>query len=169
MQYMSGRSSKAAYKVTGNVFWLTKPARKRDVPRVNALASLQQSVTRLVGEIERSGRLRADIAAAIETRRYELYRCSSSAGARASSRGLAAAQRAHVGSLLKFIHTIAAAGPDRRPDEREVPARLNPLARSIRELEATVSRAQRLSRDVLIQCQRPDWRESVSSLGQPRR
>jgi len=169
MRYMRGRSSKAAHDVTGNVVWLNRPAGKRDVPRVNAVASLQQSVTRLVGEIERSGRLKADIAAAIETRRYELYRRSASAGARASNRSLAAAQRDHVGSLLKFIHTIAAAGSDGRPAEREGPARLDPLARSIRELEASVKRAHRLSRDVLTQCQRPDWRESVSPLGQPRR
>lgn len=169
MRYMSGRTIEAAYKVTGNVVWLTQPARKRDGPRGNALASLQQSVTCLVGQIERSGRLRADIAAAIETRRYELYRCSMSVGERASSRALAAAQRAHVGSLLKFIHAAAAADCDRRPEEREVPARLDPLARSIRELEASVDRARRLSRDVLAQCQRPDRRDGGSPLDQTRR
>ena len=169
MQHMSGRRGRAAYEVTGNVLWLTRPARKRDRPRGTVLASLQQSVTRLVGEVARSERLRADIAAAIETRRYELYRSSVSTGERASSSTLAAAQRAHVGNLLKFLHAAAAADGGRRAEAREAPARLHPLARSIRELGASVDRARRLSQEVLTQCQRPDWRESLSPLGPPRR
>lgn len=168
MQHLNGRGGKIAYDVTGNVVWLTHPRKHRGCRRVDAIDALKQSVTRLVGEIERSGRLKTDITAAIDVRRYELYRRSETLGAHASDRGLAAAQRIHVGSLLKFVYAIAAAGSDDRAGEPKPAARPDPLAKSIRELEASVMRARRLSQDVLTQCQRRDWREGASPRGQPR-
>lgn len=168
MQHSSGRGRKTAYTVTENIIWLARPAPLRRARPADSLASLQRAVSQLVGEIQRSQCLKAEIAAALEARRYELYRCSVSAGGRASSRSLAAAQRAHVGSLLKYIHGIAAAVPGHRAGACDPPPPAQPLARSIRELGASVSRARRLSQDMLTQCQRPDWREGIAPLDPPR-
>ena len=112
MRFMSGHGGKATYNVTGNVIWLTSPAKDRDCGRIDSVTSLKQSVARLIAEIERSGRLKADIATAVAARRYELYKGSVTLGAHASDRTLAAAQRIHLGSVLKFVHAIAAAGSD---------------------------------------------------------
>jgi hypothetical protein len=147
---------KASYKVIGNVVWLAGPPKDQDRRRTDPAASLKESITRLIAEVERSGRLKADIAAALDARRYALYQRSTTLGVRASNRSLAAAERSHVGSMLKFIYTIAAAGSTHRAGKIEPAARLDPLTRSIRDLEAGVMRARQLSQDVLAQCQ---WRD----------
>jgi hypothetical protein len=166
--YLNGRGRKTTYEVSGNVVWLAAyPTKGRDRLSANPVASLKQSVTRLVGEIERSERLRAEIAEAIDARRYELYRRSINVGVKASNRNLAAAGRTHLGSLLKFVHALAAAGAGERGGDSGSAARLDPLSRSMRELEASLERARRLSRDMLVQCQRCDWREGSSALARP--
>lgn len=147
---------KACYKVTGNVVWLAGPPKDQDRRHIDPAGSLKESITRLMAELERSGRLKADIAAAVDARRYALFRRSTALGVCASNRSLAAAERSHVGSMLKFIHAIAAAGSDHRAGRIEPAARLGPLAQSIRDLEAGVMRARQLSRDVFAQCQRRD-------------
>lgn len=152
-----------SYDVSGNVVWLTPPAGNRRLRNVDLLATLGSSLARLAGEVRRSERLKADIAAAVDARRYELFRRAASLGPRASTRSLAAAQRSHVGSLLQFIHAIAAAGSEPRAGELRAPTRIAPLARSIRELEASVERAGQASRAVLQQCQVPDWREGIAA------
>ena len=158
MRHLSGRGGKAAYDVSGNVIWLSCPGKNPRLAPADPVASLKRNMRRLVDQIERSGRLKADIEAAIGTRRYELYRGCATSGARATEHSFAAAQRLHVGSLLKFLHAVAAAGSDSgdRAASRDVAAQLNPLTRSIRKLEASVLRARQLSRDVLAQCQRRD-------------
>lgn len=129
--------------------------------------SLQESVARLGREIERSRQLKADISAAVEDRRYELHKCSTTIGPRAAERSLAAAQRGHLASLLKVIHAIAAAAAAKSGD-RAPPARralpFDPLARNIRELGASVERARRLSQDVRVECEGRGWREGTSPL-----
>lgn len=152
------RPTKASYKVTGKVVWLAGPPKDRNRRQIDPAASLKESITRLMAEVERSRRLKADIAAAVDARRYALYRRSTTLGVGASNRSLAAAERTHVGSMLKFIHAIAAAGSDHRAGRIEPAARLDPLTQSIRDLEAGVMRARQLSRDVLAQCQWRDWR-----------
>lgn len=159
MQHLKARGRRAAYEVTGNVVWLTR--------RADPILALKQSLMCLSGQIERSGRLKTDIATAIGVRRYELYKCSASRGGLARERSLAAAQSIHFDCLLKFVHAIAAAGSETRAQKREPAARLDPLARSIRDLEASLERARLLSREVLAQCQRPDWREHITAPGQP--
>jgi hypothetical protein len=158
VQSVNGRAGKAAYHVTGNILWLRQPAKGRDLRGIDPIAALKQSVARLVGEMERSASLKADIAAAMDTRRYELYRHSAALGTRASDRGLAGAQRVHVGSLLKYVRAMAAAGSVDRAQERAPAARLGPLAQSIRALEASLERARWLSADMVTQCQGRDWR-----------
>lgn len=162
---MSGRGR---YDLTRNVTWLAFEAGQRESRRDAALTALHQSVSLLVGQIQRSERLRADIAAGIEIRRYELYRRSVSAGAGASHRSLAAAQRVHLGCLLQFVHAIAAAAPEDHARDSDPAAPREPLVTSIRELEASVSRTRRLSRDMLTECQRPDWREGASARDESR-
>ncbi len=160
MRYLKRRGPRAAYDVTGNVLWLTR--------RPDPITALKQSIARLADEIARSGRLKADIAAAIGVRRYELYRRSAALGSRASERTLAAAQGTHVECLLKFVHAIAAAGAESRAGKREPAAPLDPLAKSIRELEASVERAQRLSKGMLRHCQTRDCRGGASPPSRPR-
>lgn len=157
MQYLTRRGKKVAYKRTGNVLRLTRC--------VDPAASLKQNVTRLVGEIERSGRLKTDIGAALDERRYELYRRSTTLGKRASDRSLAAAERTHVGSLLRFIRAIAAQCDDRGA-RRLSAARPDSLSASIRELETNLERARQLSRDMLAQCQGRGLRAGSSPPGQ---
>lgn len=147
MRLVSGHGGRATYSVAENVIWLACPPKDRSCRRIDAVNSLKQSVTRLIAEVERSGRLKTDIAAAVDARRYELYKRSVTVGAHASDRTLAAAQRIHLGSVLKFVHTIAAAGPERRAVKIKPAASLDRLAKSIRDLEATVVRAQQLSRE----------------------
>lgn len=156
MQCLTGRGRKTAYDVTGNVVWLARPAPARGRRSADPIASLKESVIRLTSQIERAERLKADIATAVDARRYELYKGSAGSDEHGPARALAGAQRMHVDSLLKFVHAIAAAGRDHAP---RTSAPLAPsLARSIRELEASVERTRQLSRDVLAQCQRRDWR-----------
>lgn len=162
---LSARRRKVPYNVTGNVVWLTSPASDRDCRHIDPINSLKQSVARLAAEVERSGRLKAELAAAVDARRYPLYGRSMTLGTRASERSLAASQRIHVGNLLSFVHAIAAAGSSHRAGKSESAARLDPLTASIRELEAILERARRLSRDVLAECQRRDWGECTSPLG----
>ncbi len=161
----SARRRKVPYNVTANVVWLTSPASDRDCRHIDPINSLKQSVARVAAEVERSGRLKAEIAAAVDARRYPLYGRSMTLGTRASERSLAASQRIHVGNLLSFVHAIAAAGSSHRAGKSESAARLDPLTASIRELEAILERARRLSRDVLAECQRRDWGEGTSPLG----
>lgn len=162
---MNRRGRKADYSVAGNVVWLSGSTNDRNRRRADPVASLRKSVSRLIGEVERSGKLRADIAAAIDARRYELYRRSENLGARASDRRLAAAQQLHVASVLRFVHAIAAAaGSERRAGKRVPAAHLDPLSESIRDLEASVMRTRQLSQDVLARCRR-DWRAGASPPG----
>lgn len=161
----SARRRKVPYNVTANVVWLTSPASDRDCRHIDPINSLKQSVARVAAEVERSGRLKAEIAAAVDARRYPLYGRSMTLGTRASERSLAASQRIHVGNLLSFVHAIAAAGSSHRAGKSESAARLDPLTASIRELEAILERARRLSRDALAECQRRDWGEGTSPLG----
>lgn len=167
MPHLNRRGRKAAYEVTGNVLWLVR--RRTNGPgsrSADPIASLKQSVTRLTCELERSERLKADIAQAIGARRYELCRRSMNLGVSALNRSLAAAQDICVGSLLRFVHTLAAAGAGERGGNAASAARLDSLAKSIGELEANLERARCLSRDMLAQCQRRDWRSFASAPGQ---
>ena len=72
----SARRRKVPYNVTANVVWLTSPASDRDCRHIDPINSLKQSVARVAAEVERSGRLKAEIAAAVDARRYPLYRRS---------------------------------------------------------------------------------------------
>jgi len=142
------------------VIWLPPAIPTRRSGGAGAVAALRQSVAELGGQIQRSLALQADIAVAIRTRRYELYRSCAASGGRASERGLAAAQRAHLAGLLLFVHAIAAAGGAQLVREGGPPDRLGTLSRSIWEFEASVARTRRLSRDMLTECQGADWRGS---------
>ena len=158
MQYLKGRipHTKVACESRGNVIWLSFPARDPQRRSTDPVASLKQSVAALAREIERSGKLNSDIAAAVDAGRYERYKVSVSAGARAE-RMLAGAQRIHLTSLLKFVHTIAGAGSGARAREDRGAARLDTLTGSIRELQASLERAQELSQTMLEHSQRRDW------------
>jgi len=158
MQYLSGRASndRVSREVRGNVVWLTYPARDRNRRPSSPVDSLKQSASTLAREIERSKELRTDIAAALDARRYELYRGSTTAGARATDSSLAKAQGAHLGSLLRFVHTMAAAASDVRGRTSGPAAQLDLLRRSLRELQVSLERTRELSLNVLAQCQRRD-------------
>lgn len=168
MRSLNGRRRRAAYSVTGNVVWLSFPARDLDFRRVDPIALLKRNLAQLVGEIERSERLNTDLAAAIDARCYQLYRHSARRKVSTTDRCLAATQRNHVGTMLQFLHAVAATGRDQGPGAREPAAQCDRLAYSIRELEASLQRARRLSQAVLTQCQRRDRREDISPAGQPR-
>jgi hypothetical protein len=158
MQYLSGRAcnGRVGCEVRGNVVWLTYPARDRKRRSASPLDSLKQSASTLTREIERSMELRTDIAAALDARRYELYRGSTSSGARATDCSLARAQGIHLSSLLRFVHTMAAAGADDRRGTSGPATQLDPLRRSLRELQVSLERTRALSLKVLAQCQRHD-------------
>ncbi|HJS90340.1 MAG TPA: hypothetical protein VJ738_10285 [Steroidobacteraceae bacterium] len=162
MQYLSGRMphAKVACESRGNVIWLTFPARGPKRRPSASITSLPQSIAALAREIERSGKLNSDIAAAVDAGRYERYKVSMSGPH--EDRMLAGAQRLHLTSLLKFVHATAAAGSDARARENRSAARLDTLAGSIRELQASLERARELSRTMLQQSQRRDWRGSTS-------
>jgi ribosomal protein S6E (S10) len=148
---------KVTCEVRGNVVWLTYPARDRKRQSTDPLAALKRSVAALAREIEWSQKLRNDIAAGVDARRYELYKGTVILGGH-GERGLADAQGIHLGSLLKFIHSVAAGGQDeRRGERRPAAARSDRLAKSISDLQASLRQAQQLSRDMLAQCRRHDW------------
>lgn len=130
----------------GNVIWL----RGRETSPTDAVASLKRTVAALAREIEWSHRLRTEIASAVRERRYEIYKGSVIMG-RDADTGLARAQDLHLSTLLRFIHAIAAAGSDEQPGECRPAARFDRLAASIRELRASLTQAQQLSRDMLRQ------------------
>ena len=155
----SRRSRKAPYAVSGNVVWLVPATAARNHSRIDPIASLRQSMSRLAAEIDRSDKLKADITAAIRARRYQMYKCSTHLGAHASARSLAAAQSMHVGSLLKVVYAIAEAGGLQAGGEREPSARPDPLAQSLRELDRSLRRARQLSQDMLAQCRSRDRRQ----------
>jgi hypothetical protein len=155
---LSRRSRKAPYAVSGNVIWLVAATAARDDGRIDPIASLRQSMSRLAAEIDRSDKLKTDIRAAIHARRYEMYKGSTHRGVRESERGLAAAQSLHVGSLLQVIHAIAEAGVLRAGADRQPSARPAVLAQSLRALEHSLRRARQLSQDMLAQCQGGEWR-----------
>lgn len=146
MRHPNARAKRLSYEIVGNVLWL----RSHDPVR-----ALGQSVTRLTAQIERSGKLKADIAAAVELRRNELYRRAVFAGAQASERVLARRQRDHVGRLLAYIQAVAAA-PRSEPPGTGGSAAEDPLKRSILDLEASLERARQLSRAFLRECRRRD-------------
>lgn len=147
---------KVTCEVRGNIIWLTRPPRDRKRRSADPLASLKRNVAALAREIEWSQKLRTDIAAAVRARRYELYKGTAMLGQHAD-RGLASAQGVHLASLLKFIHAIAAGTPDEHHGGRLPAVTPDRLATSIRELQASLKQAQRLSQDVLAQCQHRDW------------
>lgn len=167
MQYLNGGipHAKVARESTGNVIWLTFPARNQQRRSDDPIASLKQSVAALAREIERSGKLNSDIAAAVDAGRYERYKVAVSAGAHAD-RMLAGAQRIHLTSLLKFVHTIAATGFGARREDRTA-ARLDTLTGSIRELQASLERARVLSWAMLEHSQRRDRSGSASVFSDP--
>ncbi|HVS77261.1 MAG TPA: hypothetical protein VHE11_10015 [Steroidobacteraceae bacterium] len=152
MRYLSGRSRMPVYRVSGNVVWLIRAAEDRDRRCPDPIASLEQSVMRLSGELRRCKQLQTDITAAVDSRRYELCRRSEMIGARALDRNLAASQSIHLGRLLQFVRSVAAQRCTDCPLEGNPPAQLERLARSIRQLEGTLERSRWLSRDVLAQC-----------------
>lgn len=158
MKSLPPRGSRVARAVEGNIVWLTYPARARKRLSADPVASLKQSVADLALTIGRAEKLRTDIAAAISARRYEVYRRSTISGPTATERGLAHAQRVHLNCLLKFVHTIAAAGAADPAQE----VRVDPLARSIGELKTSMQRAKQLSRDVLAHTQCRDWSSLTS-------
>jgi HAMP domain-containing protein len=129
------------------------PARDRKRRLPDPVTSLKQSVSVLAREIKRSDKLKSDIAAAVDARRYALYRGSTMSGTRAADCSLAWAQSVHLSGLLRFVHSIAAAGSDDRISSR---TELDRLTESLRELRASLERARELSRNVLAQCQRRD-------------
>lgn len=146
MQHVSGRTPGASVvrEVRGNVIWLDYPARdhKRSTDPV---ASLKQSVAILSREIERSGTLGSEIAAAVEAGRYELCKISTTH----ADRSLARVQRSHLGSLLRFVRAIAATGSGDGARASQPASQLDSLTKSIRELQASLARARRLSRDLM--------------------
>lgn len=153
--------AKVARESRGNVIWLTFPARGPKRRPSASITSLTQSVAALAREIERSGKLNSDIAAALDAGRYERYKVSASAGADAD-RMLAGAQRLHLTSLLKFVHATAAAGSDARARENRRAAPLDTLTRGICDLQTSLERARELSPTLLEHSQRRDWSGSTS-------
>ncbi|MGA7539461.1 MAG: hypothetical protein WBW93_11935 [Steroidobacteraceae bacterium] len=155
MRYLSGRApnERVGCEIRGNVVWLTYPARDRKRRSTDPAASLKQSVAVLAREIKRSDKLKIDIAAAVDARRYALYRGSTMSGAHAANCSLARAQSIHLSGLLRFVHSIAAAGSD---DRTRSTTELDRLTGSLRELRASLERARELSRNVLMQCQPRD-------------
>lgn len=149
---------KVAYNRIGNVLWLSASGKEQSSG--DPVASLKQSVERLAGEIARSGRLKTDITAALDARRDQVYRRSMTLGAGTFDRSLAAAERTHVGSLLKFVHAIAATGSNGSRGGGASAAHHDSLTDSIRELETHLERARLLSRDMLTQFKTCDRREA---------
>ena len=157
---------RATYEVRGNVIWVRIPTRRHQPTRPNALLTLVQSVARLGSELERSRRLQSEIAEASVARRYEMFKFRS-AQRQTPDWALAAAERAHLNGLLRFVHAFArgqsrseaqrelqgesqgeSQGEAQRETQGELPASREALARSLRELRLSVERAKELTRSL---------------------
>ena len=153
MDSLSSRTAAAIRDSTGNVIWLARPGQDRKRPPADPVAALKQSVARLALEIERSGRLRSDIATAVRTSRYTQYKSSAQSGAQAAERSLVRLQGTHLISQLQFVHAIASVRSASSAVNKQIDL-LAPLTASIRQLQANVKRARQLSQDMLSQSQR---------------
>jgi len=150
------RRANATYEVTGNVIWVSLARRDRRTDRGHtrsALAgTLAKRVAQLGREIERSRELQCEIAAASTAQRYELFKFLAHSKERSWEWALASAQRAHLLSLLKFVRAIAAA--QSVASRTALGTRSDPveaLAKSIRELQASLKRTRELTQGLLAQ------------------
>jgi hypothetical protein len=168
VKYQGIRGAMPVRKVTGNIIWLSDPERPRKGPSsfTESLSSLQRSLARLTRQIERSGKLKAEIATAVDDRRYELLKRSIGTGTRVAERSLVTAQCVYIRDLLRIVHSIAAEHPGSRISMTQG-APSDPLARNIRALGGRVRFAGELTRDVRAGCESRDWRRGKSAL--PRR